>query len=89
MVVSNGSARSLTEGEPRRFIPANFWEDGWLSIIQALPASQSVVGGDNFGTEAYRPSVSDKVDYVDIHFGPEVMDWLRREAEQYRGRRKP
>ena len=40
------------------------------------------MNGKNFDTAAQAPT--ERPTYVDIHFGVEVLDWLKSEAEQYR-----
>jgi hypothetical protein len=74
----NLSVASLTRNEPRLPISSTFWTSGWLQIIALIPP----MSGENFDTNAYVPA--EKPAYVDIHFGVEVLDWLKKEAAQYR-----
>ncbi len=72
------SVPSVTRNEPRVVIPAEIWKTHWLILLSVLPP----MNGENFDTAAQVPT--EKPSYVDIHFGVEVLEWLMREAEQYR-----
>lgn len=72
------SVPSITRNEPRVVVPAELWKTHWLILLSVLPP----MNGENFETAAQVPT--EKPTYVDIHFGVEVLDWLKSEAEQYR-----
>lgn len=69
---------SITRNEPRVAIPPELWKTHWLILLAVLPP----MNGENFDTAAQAPA--QKPAYVDIHFGAEVLEWLKRDAEQYR-----
>ena len=78
----NKNSEKLTAMGARVTIPTEFWKEGWLQLLAALPFGE--IGGRTFGTEAYVPGAS-AVAYKDIHFDLEGLDWLRSESSAYRG----
>ena len=72
------SVASITRNEPRVPIPAEIWKTNWMILLAVLHP----MNGENFDTAAQEPM--SKPSYVDLHFGGEVLDWLKNDAEQYR-----
>ncbi len=72
------STPSITRNEPRVPIPAEIWKTNWMILLAVLPP----MNGENFDTAAQEPM--SKPSYVDLHFGTEVLEWLKNDAAQYR-----